>query len=404
MPQTTSGAIAERKTRLEKCNSGLYSEISNLAKKIIDSLDSGRAAQACGNRVYQLQKSESLRFLAGYEPQSSVERVAKSILLTSMYRAEQSSPMASYLLCKEISGGFEAKSASKIDRKSLQSALQNVLEDSTTPFIESLQHAGPDATVSVRKSSSKDSVIKVSDSIEIPVEGGAEFGEKIELNSCKLLTVDGIVESVGEINRLLMECVDSGEPLVIYARGWGYEVVSTLLHNWRLGKLKVIPLSCNMDPSSEYYFSDLPTCINCDNSLQGVNTSLKDLKSLSSVTLERGRLSIKDKSASDRARKHVSEIMKDSNSLKVGKWASERARLLSSRKIEFFIGDDAGTDSGIFSDRFNFAIRFYLESRKFGTITVDGAYIPITAIEISKSAAKSLELECSSKTVLVVDN
>ena len=403
MPQITSGATA--KTKVEKSKSSIFSEVANIARRIVISLENGWSAQVCGNRVYKLHKFESLRAIAGYDAVSPIERVAKSALLMAMYRAEQISPGSSYLLCKRVVDDsiLDIEGASRIDRKILYSSFSEILEESTTPFIDSLEKAGPDAVVSVRNSSTKESIIKVSDSIEISCDGVSEFGEKIELHSCRFLTVDGIIESVSEINRILTNCSESGEPLIIYARGWGYEVVSTLLHNWRLGRLKVIPVSCKQDPTSEYYFSDLPVCINGNVSFQGASCSLNDLQILSTVVLENGRISIRDKNASERSRNHTTEIMKDSGKLEVGKWASERARLLSSRKIEFFIGEDAGTDSGIFSDRFNFAVRFYLETRKSGAVLVDGNYFPTTSLVVSRTFYDSLKRELKGFTAIVID-
>lgn len=403
MPQTTSGATA--KTKLENCNSSIFSEVAKIARNVVVSLESGNAAQACGNRIYKLHKFESLRFIAGYEPANSIERVAKSALLISMYRAEQISPGSSFLLCKMICGDSDIaiEGAYRIDRKILYSSISEILEDSASPFLNSLDSAGPDAVVSVKNSVTKDSIIKVSDSIEISCSGISEFGEKIELQSCRFLTVNGIIESVSEINKLLTECSESGEPLVIYARGWGYEVISTLLYNWRAGRLKVIPVSCSADPTSEYYFSDLPVCINGNVSIQGASSSSSELQVLSTVVLESGRISIKDKKASERARQHVSEIMKDSGKADIGKWASERARILSSRKIEFFIGEDAGTDSGIFSDRFNFAVRFYLEARKSGVVSIDGTFFPITSITVARSHLDHLQKDLKGCTAIVID-
>lgn len=403
MPQITSGATA--KTKVEKSKSDIFSEVANIARRVSISLENGWSAQVCGNRIYKLHKFESLRAVAGYDPVSPIERVAKSALLMAMYRAEQISPGSSYLVCKRAANDsiLDLNGASRIDRKMLYSSLSEILEESALPFIDSLEKAGPDAVVSVRNSSTKESIIKVSDSIEISCDGIPEFGDKIELHSCRILTIDGIVESVSEINRILTNCSESGEPLVIYSRGWGYEVVSTLLHNWRTGRLKVVPVSCKQDPSSEYYFSDLPISINGNISFQGTSCALKDLQMLSTVVLENGRISIRDKTASERARNHVTEIMKDSGNLNIGKWASERARLLSSRKIEFFIGEDAGTDSGIFSDRFNFAVRFYLETRKSGAILVDGNYFPTTSLDVSKNFYNSLKRELRGSTTIVID-
>ena len=403
MPQITSGAIA--KTKVEKYKSDIFSEVANIARRIVLFLENGWSAQVCGNRIYKLHKFESLRAVAGYDAVSAIERVAKSSLLMAMYRAEQISPGSSYLLCKRMVDDFpiDLEKTSRLDRKILYSSLSEILEESSSPFIDSLEKAGPDAVVSVRNSSTKESIIKVSDSIEISCDGVSEFGDKIELHSCRFLTIDGIVESVSEINRILTNCSESGEPLVIYSRGWGYEVVSTLLHNWRIGRLKVIPVSCKQDPSSEYYFSDLPVSINGNVSFQGASCSLKDLQMLSTVVLENGRISIRDKNASERSRNHISEIMKDSGKVDIGKWASERARLLSSRKIEFFIGEDAGTDSGIFSDRFNFAVRFYLETRKSGVVLVDGNYFPTTSLVVSKTFCDSLRRELKGFTAIVID-
>ena len=68
------------------------------------------------------------------------------------------------------------------------------------------------------------------------------FGEHTSsIESPVIVVIDGVIESLGEIDYLLRRAAETKCNLIICAMGFGADVVSTLSHNWKNNQLRVIP-------------------------------------------------------------------------------------------------------------------------------------------------------------------
>jgi hypothetical protein len=56
-----------------------------------------------------------------------------------------------------------------------------------------------------------------------------------------IICIDGIIESLGEIDSLLQEAAEIKNNIIICASGYHHDVVHTLSENWKLQRLKVVP-------------------------------------------------------------------------------------------------------------------------------------------------------------------
>lgn len=59
--------------------------------------------------------------------------------------------------------------------------------------------------------------------------------------------IDGFIESVGEINRLLTECVDRHDHVLLFIRGASDDVLNTLKVNYTRGTINVVPFIVDFD-------------------------------------------------------------------------------------------------------------------------------------------------------------
>jgi chaperonin GroEL (HSP60 family) len=117
----------------------------------------------------------------------------------------------------------------------------------------------------------------------IELTNGYTFSFGIEPNFCassktkewkeytpKVALIDGIIETVGEINRILEYCHNEKSACVIFARGFSQEVLGTLAVNKARETLNVIPVTVPFDLAGINSLVDLAKICGC-----GVISSLK---------------------------------------------------------------------------------------------------------------------------------
>jgi len=80
---------------------------------------------------------------------------------------------------------------------------------------------------------------------------------KWEHHQCKVLTVDGFIESVAEIDQILVEAHAKKQPVALISHGFSEEVVSTLYTNYQRKLLNVIPLRLMSDVNSLNVINDI---------------------------------------------------------------------------------------------------------------------------------------------------
>jgi len=75
--------------------------------------------------------------------------------------------------------------------------------------------------------------------------------------------VDGSIASVAEINSLLERNSNSGQPVMLFAKGYFEEVISTLAKNFKLKKLNIVPLIYGESLSSINFAADISAISGC---------------------------------------------------------------------------------------------------------------------------------------------
>ena len=67
--------------------------------------------------------------------------------------------------------------------------------------------------------------------------------QKWERNWCRCLCIDGVIESLGEIDGILQEASSQNIPVAIFARGFSSDVINTIKVNVDRGTLDILPIS-----------------------------------------------------------------------------------------------------------------------------------------------------------------
>jgi len=392
-------------TKLIKSPETLDCVLRRLAKNLLLGITRGTIVQVAGNRLATLGCLDILRAIGEIKVKTGEEKIAKASLLRACYRAEQSSALGSLAVLLDLVGAGIG-SVSQYNREVLLeiSAGFGYL-DMGSHILEAIEMGGAQAVLSL-KETDRDSFILVSDSIDIPVTGVAEFGSDILLSNCRFVAYDGVIERVSEINALLEASVGHDSPIAIYARGYGYEVVSTLLHNWRCKKLRVIPLTPSSD-THNFWFADLPFITSVEDIPFTVPTWDK-LRSLNTVRITQGFASIQDETARELAAMRRKELGREAHEIGIEKsLIDDRAGRLSSRKVEVNLGRDMDEGAGISRDRVGSLLRLHMHAR--GDFVVTRSFgdkdftIPLRSDTIGCDVSRSLVSELQTTTMVMHD-
>ena len=198
--------------------------------------------------------------------------------------------------------------------------------------------------------------------------------------SAKVLLVDGIIEKISEIDSLLNSFVNTEEPLVIFARGFGYEVVSTLLLNVHRGTLKVFPIAVPITEKNPNTIVDIAAACNSDiiSTVKGevISTvSFDSLLPVDKIAIKNKECVINNYGARGRVASLVQDLIKrredmDSNSMDdIGKEMIEsRIKSLSSRVIKIILPNAAESSKIHEREKIDLALRSVKDIIAYGKI------------------------------------
>lgn len=169
--------------------------------------------------------------------------VAQQKFTGNMFKLEQElTEYCNEFICEIESEGF------KPQRAELDEILNKLDLDIRDIFKETIEVGGLNGNIYVSD------IIRTKPSIDFV--DGYVFKTKLELvsgdkslslSSPKVLVIDGIAERVSELNILLERLNKENTPCIIFARGFGEEVIQTLQINYVRKTLNVIPISIPSD-------------------------------------------------------------------------------------------------------------------------------------------------------------
>ena len=386
MLRITSGETASS-------HNSILNQISGIAGEVFNKLYSPNSHLFFNNRIVFPQKEEIFKVLAELRV-SENNLHAKNLLIQHIYKCEQQCAGSSYVLLSLLSDcNVTFLNCGILDKNTVKNIIYDAnIETLSNPICQAFELAGPNCTISINKNA-KDSYVYVKDSLEFPVSQIKEFGENIELSDCRLFVYDGIVETVSQIDRIINECVDSKACGLIFARGFGYEVVSTLLHNYRLGKIKIIPVSAKNDWINEFLIKDIAECANIDSS------TIKNYAIIKNIKISNSFITICDESLNKNINSlfiKITKDLKDLNELRIdSEIIKERLKVLSSKKIEIGIGNEFANCKDVVYDRIDCLNRVIIRSKILGYATIkinnNVHILPIDSLKIAKQTFKSMK-------------
>ncbi len=225
-------------------------EVRAKLKKVITELFENSSILNYGNTAVRTCPIDLIRVFSEVRTNDKLELTIKNMFLNCILSCERKS-IGSGIICSMML----ADPAKKIEynlgffRDTIHNSrkvAENYINSHSYCYklaIESIKVGGIGCKVFLKKSRSKDFFIR-----SIPGEIiTANFHELFQANINKIdnpyvMFVDGILESLGEIDGLLQDIAKNKVPCCIFARGFNPDISQTLLHNYKQKRLSVFPI------------------------------------------------------------------------------------------------------------------------------------------------------------------
>jgi len=406
-------------------------QITSEIQKKLESLIDQKHHFSFGNRTSQTQPIDIVRWVSEMSSVTSESRHLKNIILSALSDAENtqggSAVVCLTVLCHlmnrpgsvwspEVSIGIEnelRQLAKNHARRSSSSEVLKILASFDRDPIsfriakKAIAISGANSTIQVI-SEGKDTQITSINGYKFPIEFPDVFlsasGITVEkkFDECRIMAIDGIVESMSEINGIVHESYNKNIPLVVAARGFNNDVLNTLGINFYHSRLRVFPVVVPYDATGANMINDICVVSGCDliSALKGDLISSKtweDLGRVQSIKLLFNRSNIvlvnsETQKSIERHRRHLRKMKIESlDSLKSEVLEKRLATLVGSGTI-VCLGEDLEDLRGLYSDRVNCHIRSFKSGAKFGIVDLSDLIQNIESHELKRilSSLKNL--------------
>ena len=251
-------------------------------------------------------------------------------------------------------------------------------------LLTALTMSDPASQVSIRIDNSKQTQVEIVDNHILPIGMHTGLvscsGGNIKMSNPKVCIIDGIIESVSEVHHIFSHFNETGEGIVIIARGFADDVISTISKNRLRKTLDCLPIVIGVDVESMNYLADLSVICGTDvlSSTKGELISSIDPKELSTIsTLEQNttttRITVDESPSLIHHRNRVEEKRKRSHEALQENFSS-RLRLLSGKCTNIILGKDCGDACGIMKDRIGFGIKAHSSILRLGISNLGGSH------------------------------
>ena len=191
-----------------------------------------------------------------------------------------------------------------VKRRDINAGIREMCEDEdlSTAVIEAVNLAGLEGKIVIQNSKQNHYVVELKHGYSFKLHPYKYFLDENggwERRDCKMLVVDGFIESISEMDRLLNEVHDSKQPMVLVSSGFSEEVVATLYTNYKNGKLDVLPLRLKSDIHNLNVLNDIGIVSGRDpiSSMKGellTFVKLAEVPSVERISVIEGRTTIEN--------------------------------------------------------------------------------------------------------------
>lgn len=288
----------------------------------------GRIQVALSEQGYPLKK-ETYHFLTRVlQPQTRVERTLYMLLFQAAYQAELLSSGSAYLTVRfanelieqlfktgDVLGGNEVELLAAFEKitesykkkvcdasevmtqSSMEEEVSKTCDDPvlSKAIWEALSVSGLEGKIHVEDGTLSNYVVEQKSGYYFDVLKPFKFmlppSGIWEANDAKVMLVDGIIERVSELDKILNGAMETQIPLLLVAHGFSEEVIATIKANVDYHKFNIMPVRLTTDLDSLNVINDIAVVSGCDviSTLKGQMVCFTEFGSLALV--EKIRLS-----------------------------------------------------------------------------------------------------------------
>lgn len=257
-------------------------------------------------------------------------------------------------------------------------ASQGLTEVESDLLRATLETAGPSGRVYLEPSHGSGSVVErvIGNTFKlVPCQAIMSDGQW-RRDYVKCAVIDGIIESVSEIDRLLMACHETGQPMAIFARGFDNDVLSTLVVNRARGTLDVMAITAPYDLDLINTLNDVAVVCGGDvvSSLKGELISavkFDDLPVVQSVHCIPSSVTVRNDITRRNVEAHsvrLAQKVHESNIQDIGKLIEDRIRSLTSDYVRVLVAGVTPSARQASIERIDRALRTVRSARAAGVV------------------------------------
>ena len=386
---------------------------SLIARSVLEKIKSKSIFLNLRDSSIVLRESECIRAVSETVDESPI----RNLLLNCMLEAERISPGASYVVLCELADNIEHEisKGKRFSVDNLQHSLSLIIGDEQSDIVmKAVTIAGRKGKIILDSNNSQMTEISYGSQICKWKPSSSYFSSinqsKISAQNCRVVFVDGIIESVSECHNIFNESYEKKVPVVVFARGFAEEIEATAAINVQRQTAYVIPIVIPFDEVGVNGMGDLASCFSSEliSSDKGQLISSIDLQSFpiaARITCSHmgTEIEMKNNKVDSVIKKLTSRLQgadQDQSDL-----IRRRLEHLGSSSVTIKIGNEKKSMSGMQKDRIDFGIRYVGSCMKHGVSIFDGILLPAKSVEAGVQCAKSFRntlKECN--VVLEVDS
>lgn len=209
----------------------------------------------------------------------------------------------------------------------------------------------------------------------------------------RCFVIDGFVESVGEIHRILEQMSKTREPGIIFARNFADDVVSTLQHNKLTGRMNVLPIRVTFDMEDLNTLVDIAMISAGDVVSSDKGDLIRSLTADSVPVLERviyknEKLVIVNSKTVDRVKLHLENLRKKAHEVDEVRRKLYEGRMGSLSTNCLKISIPVGKQFDALESNVDLFLRLVRTCLMHGVVEVEGKIQPVTTYLSSNAFTK----------------
>lgn len=321
--------------------------MENVIKFVKDNIETAMSLREVDSKI---KLAKGLQHFLSLRPFRGVEQKYYENILSSAIVAEKYASGAGLIFLQKITGFKEnsEKALEPKNKKQLIECLQRLnLEDCIrNMLIFSLDITNSNTIFQIKKSNTTKMYVEYVEGHRFDINCLFELKGTFRLENPKVICVDGYIENVGEIHRILHDAFESKTDCVLACRGMSDDVRHTLKVNFDRNTLRVIPYVVPFDLDACNTLVDIAVSTGNDvvSSLKGQlisSINISEIRSSNTCECSTGHVVIFDKNNKISIDKHVKNLSKKlEEQPELEKHLLHRLRSLNSSCLEFHIPGD----------------------------------------------------------------